>query len=107
VIAPRSATAVFVCAGLLLFGVEALEAQQRIRVVGWVQWIGGNRMQVMTDVGTVTVDLHEADQGSYMALRNGERVIVDGVVATDRSRVIARDIWRDGGDRSGFGLQAP
>ncbi len=96
-----------ICAGLLLFGPPTLEAQQRIRLVGWVQWIGGTRMQVMTDRGTVAVDLQEADQGSYQALRNGERIIVDGVLTTDRTRVIARDIWRDSGDRSGFGLQAP
>ncbi|HEY7363035.1 MAG TPA: hypothetical protein VIE37_02925 [Methylomirabilota bacterium] len=106
-IAARSAVAVLVCAGLLLSGGEALDAQQRIRLVGWVQWIGGTRMQVMTDGGTVAVDLQEADQGSYQGLRSGERIVVDGVVATDRSRVIAREIWRDGGDRSGFGFQAP
>ncbi|HSF06975.1 MAG TPA: hypothetical protein VLG10_14405 [Methylomirabilota bacterium] len=105
--APRWAAAVCVCLGLLLFGGKALEAQQRIRLAGWVQWIGGTRMQVMTDGGTVAVDLQEADQGSYQGLRSGERIIVDGVVATDRSRVIAREIWRDSGDRSGFGFQAP
>lgn len=106
-IARRSVAAILLCAGLLALGVEALEAQQRIRLAGWVQWIGGARMQVMTDGGTVAVDLREADQSSYQSLRAGERVIVDGVVATDRSRVIAREIWRDGGEGGGFGLQAP
>ncbi len=104
--APRAAVAVLVGAGLLLFGLQTLEAQQRIRLVGSVQWIGGTRMQVMTDRGTVAVDLHEADQGSYQGLRNSERIIVDGVVSADRSRVIARDIWRDSGDPS-VGFQAP
>lgn len=55
-------------------------------------------MQVMADgVGSVSVDLQAADQDSYQRLRPGEHVVVDGVVAADRSRVIAQDIWRDGG----------
>jgi hypothetical protein len=86
--------------------VDTLQAQPPIRLIGWVQWIGGNRMQVMTDGGSVPVDLRDADQGSYQSLRAGDRVIVDGVVASDRSRVMARTIWREGGD-GGFGFQAP
>jgi len=85
--------------------VEAPNAQERLRVAGWVQWIGGSRLQMMTDGGTVaiSVDLKDADQTSYLGLRPGERIVVDGVVASDRSRVIARDIWRiDGG-----GSEAP
>ena len=102
----RSTAGILVCAGLLAFGVNALEAQERIRLTGGVQWIGGTRMQVMTDGGAaVAIDLREADQTSYQALRAGERVVVDGVVASDRSRVIARDIRRGAGD--GNGVQSP
>jgi len=84
---------------------EAPNAQERLRVSGWVQWIAGSRLQMMTDGGAVviSVDLREADQSSYLGLRPGERIIVDGVVASDRSRVIARDIWRN----DGGGSQAP
>jgi hypothetical protein len=88
----RSIVALLVV-GFLALGGAALQAQERIRVDGWVQWIGGTRMQVMTDRGTIAVDLREADQGAYQALRGGERVVVDGVVATDRRSVIARQIW--------------
>jgi hypothetical protein len=56
----------------------------------------------MTGGGTVAVDLRQADQGSYRGLRAGERVIVDGVVATDRRTVIAQDIWR-----GGEGIESP
>ncbi len=63
-------------------------------------------MQIMTDGGSVPVDLRDADQGSYQSLRAGERIVVDGVVASDRSRVLARTIWRESGD-GGFGPQAP
>jgi hypothetical protein len=95
--------AILVIAACLAVGLQGLQAQERVRVNGWVQWIGGSRMQVMTDGGTVAVDLRDVDQGSYQALRTGERIIVDGTVATDRSRVIARSIWRDpSGD-----IQAP
>jgi len=88
-----------------VIGVEAPDAQERLRLSGWVQWIAGSRLQMMTDGGTVviSVDLREADQSSYLGLRPGERIVVDGVVASDRTRVIARDIWRsDGG-----GFQSP
>ena len=71
---------------------------QAVRLVGAVQWVSGERMQVITDAaGPVTVDLKEADQSSYRALRSGDWVLVDGVMASDRRRVIALEIWRDSG----------
>jgi len=88
-----------------VLGVETPNAQERLRVAGWVQWIAGSRLQMMTDGGALalSIDLRETDQTSYQGLRPGEWIVVDGVVASDRSRVIARDIWRtDGG-----GSQAP
>jgi hypothetical protein len=104
-IRPRS-VAGFLCALLLALGVQTLDAQEPVRVAGWVQWVGGSRMQVMMEGGgTVAVDLREADQASYRALRTGERIVVDGVVADDRSQVIARDIRRSEG--GGFEIQAP
>jgi hypothetical protein len=101
----RSWVAALVCAGCLVLGVEAPDAQERLRLSGWVQWIAGSRLQMMTDGGTVviSVDLREADQSSYLGLRPGERIVVDGVVAGDRTRVIARDIWRN----DGGGFQSP
>jgi hypothetical protein len=97
----RSLILVLIFTGLLALGVDGLEAQERIRVAGWVQWLSGNTMQVMTPGGTVSVDLREAPQSSYQALRPGEAVVIDGVVASDRTRVIARDVW------GGSGVQAP
>jgi hypothetical protein len=79
----------------MLCNPREIPAQQWVRVEGRVQWIGGTSMQVMTSGGTVPVDLRQVDQASYRALRHGERVIVDGVVASDRRAVIAREIWRD------------
>jgi hypothetical protein len=95
--------AVLAGASVLALGAGAGQAQEPVRLAGWVQWISGTRMQVMTDGGTVAIDLRQADQGSYQTLRAGERVIVDGVVASDRRAVVARDIWRD----SRFDVQAP
>jgi hypothetical protein len=82
------------CAGLIVLDMRPIEAQERARLVGWVQWVAGTTMQVMTRGGTVAVDLREADQGSYRGLRTGERVIVDGVVSSDGRRLIAHAIWR-------------
>jgi len=87
------------CALACLLGLTASDAQEQIRISGTVQWSGAGRMQVMSDAGgSVAVDLREAGQESYRGLRVGERVIVDGVVTTDRRRVVAHDIWRYGGD---------
>ena len=89
-------------AGVILVAPRLLVAQQRVRVDGWVQWVGATSMQVATGGGTVPIDLRQADQGAYRGLRTGERVIVDGVVSGDRRTVIAQDIWR-GGD----GIESP
>ena len=87
------------CAVARLLGLTASDAQERMRISGTVQWSGARRMQLMSDAGgTVTDDLREAAQESYRGLHVGQRVIVDGVVATDRRRVIAHNIWRYGGD---------
>ncbi len=95
----RSRVAGLLGAALLLgLVVAAPQAQERIRLFGMVQWVGSTTMQVMTAGGTsVAVDLAQADQSSYQALRNGERVVVDGVVSTDRRRVTAHEIYRDQG----------
>ena len=95
---PRSIVAALACAASLVFVPSGADAQERIRIEGWVQWIAGNRMQLMTYSDSVAVDLKEADQSAYRALRERDRVVVDGVVSTDRRRVIAHQLWRiDGG----------
>ena len=83
-----------VLAGWLAYGDGTAEAQRLVRVAGTVQWVAGSRMQVMTDGGSVSVDLRDADQGSYQGLRSGDQVVVDGVVSGDRTRLLAREIWR-------------
>jgi hypothetical protein len=55
-------------------------------------------MAVMTEAGdSIVVDLMEADQSAYRALRNGDWVLIDGTLSRDRRHVVARDIWRDNG----------
>ena len=106
-ISRRSAVAALLGALLLLtlVGVPP-EAQELVRVVGVVQWVAGTKMQVMTETGvSVAVDLAQADQSSYQALRNGEPVVVDGVLSADRRRVVAHEIWRDSG--RGYWSQSP
>jgi len=90
----------------LVLAVPASEAQTPVRILGAVQWIAGARMQLMTDTGgSIAIDLTEADQSSYQALRGGEAVIVDGIISSDRRRVVAREIWRDSG--RGYWTQSP
>jgi hypothetical protein len=82
---------------LVFIPTSPLQAQDA-RVVGQVQWIAGDRMQVLTADGTsFAIDLTEADQTSYRALRLGDWVVVDGYISSDRRRIVAREIWRDDG----------
>jgi hypothetical protein len=102
--AVRAGLALLAC--LLLVLTSPLEAQEPVRAVGVVQWIAGNRMQVVTDDGvSFAIDLTQADQSSYRGLRNGDRVVVDGVVSSDGRRIVAQDIWRDNG--RGTWIQSP
>ena len=91
---------------VLALAASASEAQTPVRILGAVQWIAGARMQLMTETGaSIAIDLTEADQSSYQALRGGEAVIVDGVISSDRRRVVAQEIWRDSG--RGYWTQSP
>ena len=93
-------------APLLALTVAAAEAQGMVRFVGSVQWIAGARMQVMTDTGvSVAIDLNQADQSSYQALRTGDAVVVDGYPSADRRRIVAEQVWRDSG--RGYWTQSP
>lgn len=84
----------------------APEAQEVVRIVGSVQWVSGSKMQVLTETGaSIAVDLTDADQSSYQALRGGETVVVDGVLSSDRRRIIANEIWRNSG--RGYWTQSP
>ena len=93
---PRELVAI---TGALLLVVLAVTAgAQEVRIVGSVQWITASRMQVMTSEGvSVLVDLTDADQSSYRALRTNDWVVVDGTLSSDQRRVMAHTIWRDSG----------
>jgi hypothetical protein len=107
-VASRRSTAVGLLGAwlLLALAVVALQAQEAVWLAGWVQSAARTRMQVMTESAvSVAVDLKQADQASYQALRNGERVVVDGVVSSDRRRIVAREIGHDSG--RGSSIQSP
>lgn len=78
---------------------DLAEAQgQRVVVYGRVAWVAGLRMVVVADNGvSVSIDLRRADQRSYGSLRGGDRVVVTGVVAPERDRLIAEAIQLDAG----------
>jgi hypothetical protein len=101
-------SAVIVAAAALSVLVMALpaSAQSPVRIVGEVQWVSANRMAIMTEAGdSIVVDLMQADQSSYRALRTGDWVLVDGTLSRDRRHLVARDIWRDNG--RGVWTQSP
>src|SRR6266446_6156442 len=100
--APRSTVAVVA----MLAITASAAAQPPVRIVGQVQWVAAAKMAVMTEQRqSIVVDLIQADQSTYRALRAGEWIVVDGTFSRDGRQVIARDIWRDDG-RGGW-TQAP
>jgi len=69
------------------------DAQQRLVIVGMVQWTTSNRIQLITDGGqSLSIDVSQLDQGSYSTLRGGERVRVVGYVPAERNRLIAESL---------------
>jgi hypothetical protein len=94
-VAGRNAALAFALALVLTVAGEA-RAQETVQVHGRVQWISGTQMIMVTDDGlSLAVDLLDVDQSSYEALANGATVTVGGVVASDRSRLIARWVRPD------------
>jgi hypothetical protein len=95
-----------VTAACVLVTALSVLAQPPVRIAGAVQWVSSTSMAVMSNRGaSIVIDLTQAEQSTYRGLRTGDWVLVDGVLSTDRRRVIARDIWRD--DGRGAWIQAP
>ncbi len=68
-------------------------AQERVAVQGIVQWVSGTDMALFADGGiSIKVDLRQADQRSYNALRHNDRVLVMGVVSPARDRLVAESV---------------
>jgi hypothetical protein len=84
-----------VVAAMLVVAVPAgtAVAQQRLVIVGAVQWVTTNRVQMMTDAGvSVSIDVSRVGQTEYTSLRSGDRLRVIGVVSEDRNRLIAESL---------------
>ena len=84
-----------IASGLLLLalGVCPAWAQERIVVLGVVQWVAGTGLVMVADNGvSLRVDLMRADQRSYLGLRAGDRIMVVGTVAPERDRLLAESI---------------
>lgn len=78
---------------LLVLGVCPAWAQERIVVLGVVQWVAGTGLVMVADNGvSLRVDLMRADQRSYLGLRAGDRIMVVGTVAPERDRLLAESI---------------
>jgi hypothetical protein len=83
---------------LLVLGVCTAWAQERIVVLGVVQWVAGTGMVMVADNGvSLRVDLMPADQRSYAGLRAGDRIKVVGTVAPERDRLLAESITSGAG----------
>ena len=64
---------------------------------GWVQWLSAERLQLVLDNGlSISIDLTKVPQDQYRGLNPGirDRVVVIGVVSSDRRRLIASSVTR-------------
>ncbi len=80
---------------------------QYLQVEGWVQWMSGDRLQLVLDNGlSISVDLTRVPQGQYQGLSSGQRdrVIVVGVIASDNRRFVASSVTRT---QAPYGYQSP
>ena len=67
--------------GLGQLDVSSAFEHRRFHVHGYVQWIAGEKLMLLTDAGgAIAIDLSEADQAAYHALEQGEGITVSGVV---------------------------
>ena len=97
----KALAAAVVATGLVLaLRVEVGSAQDDlVRIEGRVLGIAGQTMVVApytSGTGPINVDLSQASQDEYMALRTGDSVTVTGTIAVGGDRLIATSI-RDAG----------
>ena len=63
--------------GLGQLDVSSAFEHRRFHVHGYVQWIAGEKLMLLTDAGgAIAIDLSEADQAAYHALEQGEGITV-------------------------------
>ena len=86
---------------LLILGAVAPVAAQDvvIRLDGRVQWIAGEKMMLIPDGGAppVEIDIKQVPQDNYQALKEGDPVVVSGVVSRDGRKLIATSVQPAGG----------
>ena len=95
----RCLVALFV--SLVVMGAVApVTAQgQYVSVDGRVQWIAGNKMMLIPDSGAlpIDIDITRVPLGDYRSLRQGDPVVVSGVVSSDGRRVLGTSVRSLGG----------
>src|SRR5574341_1387383 len=96
---------------LLLLGSLApiVEAAPPVRVGGRVQWIAGDKMVLIPDSGRIpfTVDLTRVPVDQYVALKQGDGVVVDGVLSANGRSVLATAVMAAGGWGERVPITAP
>ncbi len=86
---------------LLLLGSLAptVDAAPPVRLDGRVQWIAGEKMVLIPDSGRVpvTVDLTRVPVDQYVALKQGDGVVVEGILSNDGRSVMGTAVMAAGG----------
>ena len=85
---------------LLLAGLApVLGAAPPVRLGGRVQWIVGEKMALIPDAGkvSVTVNLTRVPVDQYAALKQGDGVVVEGLLSDDGRSVMGTAVMPAGG----------
>jgi hypothetical protein len=70
-----------------------------VRLGGRVQWIAGGKMAVIPDSGkvSVTIDLTRVPVDQYQTLKQGDGVVVEGILSEDGRSVMGTAVMAAGG----------
>ena len=76
-----------------------IAAAPPVRLGGRVQWIAGGKMAVIPDTGkvSVTVDLTRVPVDQYQTLKQGDGVVVEGILSDDGRILMGTAVMAAGG----------
>jgi len=99
VVGKRSLVVVVVALVLFAAGAPVAAQDKIVSVQGRVQWIAAEKMMMIPDNGAlpVEVDIKQVPQDDYRTLKEGDPIVVSGVVSRDGRKLIATSVKPAGG----------
>ena len=95
----RCLVALFVSLVVMESAAPVTAQGQYVSLDGRVQWIAGDKMMLIPYSGAlpIEIDISRVPLGDYRSLRQGDPVVVTGVVSSDGRRVLGTSVRSLGG----------